>query len=1594
MRKILSLFVAFLGSMLMYAATETTVYYAVPQDVVGNYRVMLNINLQGDGDNWKQTEMSPAPFGYQNDVVFAASFTDLYDGVGVMQFQLFEGENWVSQVEVINTWTFATEYNNKIFVHTLNKWVTLNDPGEGEGGNEEEPQVRYYITGNDALVGEELAWNPAAIAVYADEYVFSLAAGDYQLKVTLDGTWNEGMVKGYNNLTKAQDGLTTDDSDNILFTLAEAGDVTVKFNATRFTVTGNFKTEQDIPVVENETIDVFYVNTLDWQKVYAYVFEGEKSNVEWPGEVMTPINTMVNNHSVWAYSFPANYKVFIANNGEGAQTPDMEIPEGMSILCDGAWYASFDEIPVMENETIDVFYVNDKDWQNVYAYVFEGNNVKAEWPGEMMTPINTMFNHHSVYAYTFPANYKVFIANNGEGEQTPDMQLQEGKSILYDGAWYASFDEIPVEENPSSVWYITGTGNLVGEGANAWDEHAIAVDGQEHILNLVAGQYAMKIVVNGEWLGYDALTDLYKGITTDDDRNVVFTLAEDGVVTVTYTGDIFTVIGNFVTEPVVEPDVHYYLVGEFNDWDIENAPEFAFANGADFYSIGLKEMKGAFKVTTARNWNEGNYGAYNEGEVLALGGEYVLNGDNAQNLNLDGLYQGVILNLMVSENGMMLKFVEGTLVEEPVVEPENVTVYFINTKGWEQVNAYVWNSENDGALVEWPGKPMEMVDMTYENNAIYTFSFPDTYNYVIFNNGDAQTGDYEIVKVKPYMYNDVWYASLDEITSGEPTVNFYITGNEALVGEELAWQPNAIPVSGDTYVAELSTGMYSMKVSLDGTWSDGMVKGYGDLTEMSEGVTTDDNGNINFVIENKSKVMVIYNENGFSITGDFYTGEIVEPTVKYYITGNAALVGEDKAWKADAIASEEELYTFESLTAGTYSLKVTLDGTWNDGMVRGYYDLTTQVPGITTDDDGNINFTMKEEGIVSVLFNADEFIVRGNFFVEEQPEAAYYLVGDFNDWDIENAPAFDRDAAGNYFISLDEMAGGFKVAVARNWDEVNYGAYEEGDVIALGDEYVMIDNVTAMNQNLNLDGTYKGVVLNLYVSDNGMMLKFVEGTLVEEPVEEKVLYYITGSANLVGEELEWKPDAIAVTTKTQGYYEFLNLAAGDYKMKIVTLEGQWLGYDAVTNAPKGVTTDADGNICFTIADGTESVVAVAYTENGLMVRGNFYVEDQPVEDADYYLVGDFNEWDVENALPFTYDEQNEEYIIYLDVLYGGFKVVNARNWEGDNYGAYEQGDVLELDGEYELLSNENGNADLRVTGRYTKVMLTLQVNEEQMILNFVEGTLVEETEKAFYLVGAFNEWDIDNAPAFVYDAQNAIYTITLKEMAGEFKVTTARNWQEVNYGAYEEGDVIGIGGEYVMLDNVTAENHNLRLDGRYQGVMFNLTLTDNGPMLTMVEGEKEAEPTYVIFVTNTWEYVQPMAYIWYEVDGDNGVSLVNGRRAPMSDEYVAWPGEVMTKTEQTINGKEVYTYSFPEHYNMLVVNDGGENQSSDIAIDKNNNYLYEETWYADKQAVEEQIPTGLIQIMEKNNANKMMLNGQLYILRNGVIYNVQGTIVR
>lgn len=112
------------------AATATTVYYAVPSSVVGSYTVKLNINRKGDGDDWATYTMSRDGTKTQGGkLLYKATYTDLYNGVGAMQFQLYEGDTWKSQDQPISSWTGVSTYNGKVHVHGTSgssAWVAYN----------------------------------------------------------------------------------------------------------------------------------------------------------------------------------------------------------------------------------------------------------------------------------------------------------------------------------------------------------------------------------------------------------------------------------------------------------------------------------------------------------------------------------------------------------------------------------------------------------------------------------------------------------------------------------------------------------------------------------------------------------------------------------------------------------------------------------------------------------------------------------------------------------------------------------------------------------------------------------------------------------------------------------------------------------------------------------------------------------------------------------------------------------------------------------------------------------------------------------------------------------------------------------------------------------------------------------------------------------------------------------------------------------------------------------------------------------------------------------------------------------------------------
>ena len=112
---------------------------------------------------------------------------------------------------------------------------------------------------------------------------------------------------------------------------------------------------------------------------------------------------------------------------------------------------------------------------------------------------------------------------------------------------------------------------------------------------------------------------------------------------------------------------------------------------------------------------------------------------------------------------------------------------------------------------------------------------------------------------------------------------------------------------------------------------------------------------------------------------------------KFYISGNANLVGAGSVWDPKAIKSLEDSYTLH-LTPGVYLLKISLDGT--DATWKGFSDLSEITPGLTQWDSENvIAFTLAQEGDVVVTYKVVNevvtFTVVGKFFTIE---SGFYLM--------------------------------------------------------------------------------------------------------------------------------------------------------------------------------------------------------------------------------------------------------------------------------------------------------------------------------------------------------------------------------------------------------------------------------------------------------------------------------------------------------------------------------------------------------------------------------------------------------------------------
>ncbi len=118
---------------------------------------------------------------------------------------------------------------------------------------------------------------------------------------------------------------------------------------------------------------------------------------------------------------------------------------------------------------------------------------------------------------------------------------------------------------------------------------------------------------------------------------------------------------------------------------------------------------------------------------------------------------------------------------EPDTPSDSYTIYFANTKNWNNVSYYAWTNRTPKA--DWPGEPAQYVGKNADGVDIYKAVFPKTYANVIFNDGGiySQTDDIAITADSAIYYpaqkaSENSYKEIFSFTSDS-------YGNDAVIGD-------------------------------------------------------------------------------------------------------------------------------------------------------------------------------------------------------------------------------------------------------------------------------------------------------------------------------------------------------------------------------------------------------------------------------------------------------------------------------------------------------------------------------------------------------------------------------------------------------------------------------------------------------------------------------------------------------------------------------------------------------------------------------------------------------------------------------------------
>lgn len=903
--------------------------------------------------------------------------------------------------------------------------------------------------------------------------------------------------------------------------------------------------------------DVFYVNSRNWGSVNVYTWNGDDKNANWPGVAMTKTSDKAKGFDVYSYEMPAGFSILIFN-GDGSQTADLTFNAEKPYFYENEWYESLDAVEHAGEPTkVTLYFVNNEDWEEVYAYVFDGEGVSySKWPGDKMTKTELKALEKDVYSFEFPEDYTTIIFNNNKGNQTADLVWNVEKPYFYSNKWYASLEEIKPAE---PAYYLK---NNWGGGADwTWLEMKKVLD----------DFYVLDTVFGGGGVNFSALESHAdskyieaKDIPAFDREQKETTLGALDTVLFRYIpseDSLFVVIIGKYVEPA-EPT--YYLK---NNWGGE--AEWTW-KPLEKESEGVYSLKKVVFGGTGVNLNIAKVDAGSKFFYADEKEPNHIQGDKIQALDT------VNFTVEIQKEQVI---VTAELVARPTFRLENGFYLFGSPFDWKLENVtdaqkFVANTEaeTEGEFVL-KGVTLAEGDslkvIAVENDIIKTW----------YGAGEGGAKNYGINAKQAGEDKEVYFNyNWKEAWNGHIWVGENI---EPIVVKDLKLVPGVWASDNARLV------VWAWGKEVEGAWS--VFSGEGDtlvakINEKADSVIfarLDPEKDIEWAAVWNKTINLLLDECGlfFVNTWDQYSWcEAAEPILpaKFYITGSANLVGEEKAWTPDALKVTEDSYTFEKLAAGKYQMKVV------DANKENWYnigDMSEVAAGLYRDQDANICFILAEEGDVKVTYKKEDeqtlFVLEGAFVAPE-----IQLMG-INGWEAKDAIALEPAEDGKSASKTLELTGewyDFKVVRAGEW----LGKKNEGEQnYTIHSDFNWVDG---------LERDAEGVKsISLQPSGNGdytFTYDFVSGklTVTFPQAPEPVLangYYLIGVIN--GAESTWNYASLkaenlftinAAVETTEEYSLSTTLAEND-EIQVVRCDNDALGAWYPGGEDKNYKVDAE-----------------------------------------------------------------------------------------------------------------------------------------------------------------------------------------------------------------------------------------------------------------------------------------------------------------------------------------------------------------------------------------------------------------------------------